>query len=437
METLRQLHEFFSLEISFLRTNIPKSKEEVVQKTNEIDDKVSEYKKILISLRDEISPQEYNKICNGLKEDLNALQAACKDFLSKLKESDPDPNPSDEEYEDINNLKFDKDSLKIVSAGKSKIRKLKIDYEFPMEAAFKCIPEFFGNSEELIPFIDQIKFFASYIPKGMDQSPLVNIIKLKLKGKSIPFINNLANLNWSQIEKLLIEEFSNKTKYADILKEIEILSQKKDESFKSYKDRTIQILNNLELLEFPVNNYVMESLIFHFIGGLKNQNIRDVADNNSDKSFRELLKLLEEKSEKKEKYEDLQKRLQSLALSDNSGSQQNNRWNQNRNFNFQNTQNRNNYIDNSNRTRNYQSNRFNNSTNPNLDGSSRTTNYAPRYNYPQNQQQNHHNFNQNYSNNSNRFNGPQNQYFNTNRGNNPEQNRYSDNPTTHYQQRKN
>lgn len=436
MEQLKDLEDYFSLEIAFLRQNTPKTAEEIDLKSKEISDKIEEYKRVLIPQRDEMGTQVYNKIFKGFKEDVESIKTALKEFISKY-EKTPLSSSSSEDEEEKNNLDeiiFDKNSFKIIKKErKPKVKKdsniKTINYDFPMETAIKCIPEFFGNPEELTPFIDQINFFANYIPTGMDQTPLINLIKLKLKGKASSFVNNLAGLRWKQIEKLLIEEYNNYSSLEDILKEIETLSQRHDETFKSYKDRTLEILYNLEKLEFPVNDFAMKSLTFHFIGGLKNKSIRDEAENNADKSFRELLKSLEEKCLKKEKYDELNKRLKSISLSGNSNinSQQNPNWNKDTNYNPQYKQN-NNYAQRYNNHPNYR--------NSNSGNFRAQNNFQNQQNHRFSNQHNYNDLNPGSAYNSNRFNDNENQRFNTNRGNyNQQQNNFSNNSKPFYQRK--
>lgn len=424
METLKQLDDFFSLEISFLRTNTPKSKEEIDLKTIEIDKKIAEYKKTLISLRDEISPQEYNKIFNGLKEDMVALQSACRDFISKFKDENPDPPSSDEEYGNVDELKFDKNSLKVANAGKNKNKTIKTEYEFPMEAAMNCIPDFNGQPEDLNCFIDQINYFYGKLPKNESHIPLINVIKLKLKGEAKPFANNISNLTWEIVEGMLREEFKNKNISANIFKTISTLSQKQNESFKSYKNRVLQIFLEISSNDNADNNsLILKNLKMYFIAGLQNVQLQQTARSIATNDFKEFLITLEKHCISNEEFEDIQKHVQRLNLQP-SKNMQGNSYNNNRNY-----------------TRQYQQN------NPNT-GNRNFNNYNgqqqqrqnPNFGYNQNRQnynQNHNSYNQAPSYNSNRSNENRNQYSNANRGNYSPKHNSSYNSNSFYPQRKN
>ena len=39
-----------------------------------------------------------------------------------------------------------------------------MEYQFPMHEAMQCIPDFYGDPEQLEAFLYQVKFFADKIP---------------------------------------------------------------------------------------------------------------------------------------------------------------------------------------------------------------------------------------------------------------------------------
>lgn len=409
MEELNKLDNYFSLEIANLLEATPKSKEEIEQKTTEIAEAVENYKQLLIASRDTLQPKEFNKINNGFKEDHKNLQEALEVFAKKLIIVSDD----EEKYGEVENLKIIPVSLKI-----HKNTKNPNSYEFPMDSAINCIPDFFGHAEDLTSFIDQINYFYSKMPKGVSHTPLINVIKLKLKGRAKFFANSISNLPWEKVEQNMIEEFSVKKSSVNIFKTISTISQKQFEKFKSYKNRALEILADLESVEdFNKNSLVMKNFKLHFIAGLNNIELQRTARNIVETDFRQFLNTLEHHYVSDEEFEDLQKHVQKMniqtpTVKTNFRSQ----------FKHYNNNNNGNLANNAPVFRNnYQQNYHRNNDNRNV------TQENNRFRH----QQQHRDFNQNHSNNR------PNQNFNAHRGISSQQNNMSNNSKTYYPQRKN
>lgn len=305
MEDFKYLRDFFETEIKFLTQNTPKNKEEIDLKLNSISDKIDEAKKKIILLRDKISPQNFNQIYDGLRKDVNSLKTALQKFIDKFS----DKSESEFESEEWNNICIDENDFEL------KKNKIRNNFEFPMETAMNCIPEFYGQSEDLNSFIDQINFFYRKIPKGFSQIPLINVVKLKLKGNAKHFANCISNLSWQQIEEKLKEEFVINKSPANIFKQIGTLSQKPSESFKAYKNRALEILNDLESVEKKDDNSLMrKNLRLYFIAGLKNSQLQITARNIDTPDFHEFVKILDNHCISNEEFEDIQKHVQKMNL---------------------------------------------------------------------------------------------------------------------------
>ena len=122
------------------------------------------------------------------------------------------------------------------------------DYEFPMQQAMQCIPDYYGDPEMLDAFLFQIKFFAEKIPQDYTHMPLINVVTLKLKGAARTHVKYLRAETWQELKESLTKSFHSKICLEEIMQKIETLAQTSDETYEEYARRA------RELNEF-INTY--------------------------------------------------------------------------------------------------------------------------------------------------------------------------------------
>lgn len=192
------------------------------------------------------------------------------------------------------------------------------NFSFPMQLAIQCIPEFNGLPEELDPFIYQIEYFAAQIPPNESHASLINVVLLKLKEKALKCINRIKGQTWPEVKRNLLKEFSTISSAEEILQKIETLEQGYNESFKHYKERALEILESIQSIE-PLGqaqpSFPERSLKIHFLSGLRNSNLKQLAKTQRGQSFKNLLHFLQEECIECEQMEDIEQRLKSCRIS--------------------------------------------------------------------------------------------------------------------------
>lgn len=350
--------------------------------------------------------------------------------LTEDKESDLFSSTFNSQTEDVDNVftipKFAKIDLHDVESKAKitgrKVTQTKATMALNMQLAIQCIPEYHGSVDELEPFLVQIKFFAKTHPDDVSQKQLLNIVLMKLKGKAATFINRIKSETWDEMLKKLRSTFSKIVSSEEILQQIVGLEQGFKESFIDYTDRALRIQECLEQLEEQPEQpqqqqhkatFSEKSLRIHFIGGLRNGNLKQVAKAQKVQTFKELIQILELEHKECEQLEVIEQRLQTCRIgrnqqsnnnmqnrnynnSYNEGNFKNRNSNNNRNSNFNNNRNFNQNT-NQNRQQNsggYQNRSFNNKP-MNSGGYQNRGNFAPpqesRRDYTQNQQNNNQN----------------------------------------------
>lgn len=186
--------------------------------------------------------------------------------------------------------------------------------EFSQITALQCIPVYDGNPEELEPFILQLELFASQL-EGHDQTPLLNVIWMKLKGKALRRISNLIAPTWTEVKANLQREFKFQKSISALMKDIETLLQKPNESFDEYKARGEELYKWIEN-EGP---FGLSSLRKHFLGGLRNKDLAHAGIFQREKSFPELLIWLKNEWDDRNEIEEINVRVEILnkAMEDN------------------------------------------------------------------------------------------------------------------------
>lgn len=202
-----------------------------------------------------------------------------------------------------------------------KDKTMKNGYEFPMTQAIQCIPEFNGSADELEPFLLQIDHFANRIPEGESEQTLLNVVLMKLKGKAASYINRIRSDSWHETRNRIRDQFSKKITVEQILQQIETLEQKDHESFRDYADRALRIKEYLDHIRNPQAeenaSFAERSLKIHFIGGLRNRNLKQAAKSQRPGTFIQLIRFLEEVYVECEQLESIEHRLRSCRISAN------------------------------------------------------------------------------------------------------------------------
>lgn len=195
------------------------------------------------------------------------------------------------------------------------------EWKFPMKEAIQCIPEFNGATDELEPFLVQIDHFAEQIPTGESEKPLLNVVLMKLKGRAATFINRIKSEKWKDMMPKLQKVFGRQVTVEEILQQIETIEQGRNECFKDYVDRALRIKECIDEIETHKNeeeekkiSFAERSLKIHFLGGLKNENLKQTAKAHRLQSFDELIDLLNEVYVECEQIDKIEQRLQSCRL---------------------------------------------------------------------------------------------------------------------------
>ena len=135
--------------------------------------------------------------------------------------------------------------------------------------ALRTIDGFDGtNQSNIMSWLEQVEVVAERI----NQAPL-EVGMAKLKGAPLYNIHKVHDLTWSQLRKLLIENYSDTLYVSDVIVEYNRISQAEDESVSQYlihaKDYLEQInqtsrlasmdssgLNHISLVQGLSDNYI-------------------------------------------------------------------------------------------------------------------------------------------------------------------------------------
>lgn len=221
----------------------------------------------------------------------------------------------------------------------------KMAYEFPTEKAIKCIPEFRGTASELDGFLFQIDYFAKLIPAAVEdgqihaaETELIHVILSKLKGPASLHFKRVNAETWAKVRDNLQREFGGKLKLEELFHKIETLEQGKTETFQSYKDRVLNIKEFVDEYEANRgggdNSYAHRNLRIHFLGGLKNRNLKNLAKAHKEDSLEELIAYLQEECIDVEQIENIEHRLRDAHIAESQRLQNNKGNGNNRPKNF-------------------------------------------------------------------------------------------------------
>lgn len=199
--------------------------------------------------------------------------------------------------------------------------------EFPVDRAIQCIPEFRGSSDELEAFLFHIQHFADLIPAGGPQDQLVYVVLMKLKGKAAAALHRIRARTWAEVKENLLSEFGTSESIESVIKKIEGLRQGPSEEFAAYKKRTLAMRDSLYAYEEAGGIAAMEkSLRMHFIGGLNNVNLKQMACGKQDLSLQGLMAWLEKRTEECDQLEDIEKKMRGLDLLERQHETGRRRW---------------------------------------------------------------------------------------------------------------
>lgn len=222
-------------------------------------------------------------------------------------------------------------SLKFDKVYKSYIAKMA--YEFPTTKAIQCIPEFRGATVELDGFLFQIEHFANALPKKREDQPdnpvntaereLIYVVLSKLKGPAAAQFKRINAETWREVRDNLQKEFGDNLKLEEVFRKVETLEQGPTETFQSYKDRTLilkahidEYEKNHERLNNDNETYAHRNLRLHFLGGLKNRNLKTLAKSHKGETLEDLMEYLEEECIDVEQIEHIEKRLQDCHIAE-------------------------------------------------------------------------------------------------------------------------
>ena len=172
----------------------------------------------------------------------------------------------------------------------------KMAYEFPLERAMLCIPEYNGNANDLDGFLYQVEFFAKQIPAGESEEDLIRTVMFKLKGSAAGFFHRILDESWVKVKTNLIKLFGEKMSLEAIFQQVETLQQGGNEAFSAFKERVLKLKENI--INADKNNtedsYAIRNLKIHFLAGLRNSELQTLARMNKHLDFDELLDYLED-----------------------------------------------------------------------------------------------------------------------------------------------
>ena len=199
----------------------------------------------------------------------------------------------------------------------------KMAYEFPMTTAHQCIPEYFGNAEELIGFTDQIDYFASQIPENESQAPLITVVMGKLRRDAAQKAAVIRASTWNAVKKNLQKTFGKTYRMDEVIAQMENLEQRESELFGTYCGRALELKKKAESYDASVDgqeSLAARSLKGHFINGLRNRELKRIARAQRQLSLEELIEFLEAEQHWCEQMESLEAKTERRKLLENRGS---------------------------------------------------------------------------------------------------------------------
>lgn len=137
-------------------------------------------------------------------------------------------------------------------------------------------------------------------------------------------------------------EFGRTTKLEEVINKIETLEQGTTETFKEYRERGLHLQNLIDAYE-PEGDYAKRTLRLHFLSGLINKNLKQLAKTQKSKTFDELLAYLRDECIDCEQMDDIEKRLRNNRIANNTARNEpiRNPNFRNQNLGYQNFRNRN------------------------------------------------------------------------------------------------
>uniref|UniRef100_A0A2M4CWG1 Peptidase A2 domain-containing protein n=1 Tax=Anopheles darlingi TaxID=43151 RepID=A0A2M4CWG1_ANODA len=191
---------------------------------------------------------------------------------------------------------------------------IKMEYQFPMELALRVVPEFTGRPRELDGFLYQLDSLAAKIPEKESTQDLVQVVLGKLRGSAANYFRRIRADTWEEVRARLKQEFGGNLKFEAVVQQVELLEQKKNEDFRSYKDRVLDLWEHLEDYKSSgEEGYPLRLFRRHVVLGLRDSTLKAVAKSHRDLGVKELLELLEEEQEELELDEGMQRRKKDIS----------------------------------------------------------------------------------------------------------------------------
>lgn len=312
----------------------------VSDKIDTFKDNCKNYNRLVEEIKTKVNSEYFKNILIGQNRFLEKADEAYE-FLKEAEKKLIKNNVTQNQNKKPSKIIIQENTNKVQTVlGNKNYHEIQI-FNFLMKLAIQCIPDFHGAINELDPFLFQIDQFASQLPYGVDEASLINVVLMKLKGRALDRTNKIRGKNWAETRENLIKEFSSVASVENILQKIETLEQGQNENFKNYKKRALNILNEISIIEQKDNidgQFARRSLKIHFLGGLKNCNLKQLAKTQRDKNFTELLDYLDQEFIECEQIDDIERRLQACKVSKYNFQKQSNnsayrnfsRWNDTR-----------------------------------------------------------------------------------------------------------
>ena len=142
-----------------------------------IHEKKENLKKLVAEFEQELKRLEKvvpTEVWNGLIDAYENIQIKVRKSLKILNETTVLPEPGTTDFkQELALIKAELENSLIGIEEKIRI----MEYQFPMHEAMQCIPDFYGDPEQLEAFLYQVKFFADNIPAvGHTHALLINVV---------------------------------------------------------------------------------------------------------------------------------------------------------------------------------------------------------------------------------------------------------------------
>lgn len=333
MSNLKDLENYICKEFTNLNKSKgrPRTLQGILEKKNNLQESFQKYHILVKSYEKRLNTNEWNE----LVETYNEVKFKCSLALQILDKSQiivtsnpvPEPEPAPEPEPGLGDIlstsssNLAKNLLKVLEMAGDEVEEA--PFVFPMKSAIKCIPEFTGSAEELDAFFYQVEVFEELFPRDVIQKPLINVVMLKMRGDAMKFVKRIKSETWAETKAKMIKEFGEKKSMEEIQVKIENFEQGFDETFKSYKERALSLLEDIEALSEEETAYAERCLKIHFLSGLRIKDLKLTGKREKHRNFRDLIEFLETESVESEQMAVIEKRLKVCRLAESKNKFQN------------------------------------------------------------------------------------------------------------------